>query len=451
MAITALPTPPSRQDPTNFATRADAFMAALPTFATEATALQADVNAKQAAAASSRTEAATSETNAAASAATAVNAPGTSATSVTSLTIASSGSVSLTLAQTGKAFAVGQSVVLAMTATPTTWMNGVITAFTSGTGAMTVALAMASGSGTASAWTISLTSPALANGTVTPAKLSTGAPIWDANGDLGISVTPSAWGSSFKAIEASAPITLVSQSSWAGLGVNAYQDGGGWKYKNNGYAYHYVAAGLGNASGYQWNIAASGVAGGAITWAQAMSLDTSGNLLLGTTNMIGVGARANVYSAMGNALHVQSGAGAANNFVSYNSTGVASFVIANNGNATNTNNSYGAISDAKLKENITDATPKLDGLLRVRIVNYTLKAAPELKQLGVIAQELERVFPGMVDESEDVDADGNALGTVTKSVKYSVFVPMLIKAIQEQQAQIEQLKADVEALQTTHG
>lgn len=45
MAITPLPTPPSRSDPTNFATRADAFMTALPTFATEANALAVAVNA----------------------------------------------------------------------------------------------------------------------------------------------------------------------------------------------------------------------------------------------------------------------------------------------------------------------------------------------------------------------------------------------------------------------
>jgi hypothetical protein len=58
----------------------------------------------------------------------------------------------------------------------------------------------------------------------------------------------------------------------------------------------------------------------------------------------------------------------------------------------------------------------------------------------------------MIDKSEDfenievTDEEGNiskkrqSLGTTTKSVKYSVFVPMLIKAIQEQQAQIEELK-----------
>jgi hypothetical protein len=51
MAITALPTPPERSDPSNFAARGDAFLGALPTFATEANVLQTDVNAKQAAAA----------------------------------------------------------------------------------------------------------------------------------------------------------------------------------------------------------------------------------------------------------------------------------------------------------------------------------------------------------------------------------------------------------------
>ena len=51
MPISALPTPPTRSDPATFAARGDAFMVALPTFATEANTLQTDVNAKQAAAA----------------------------------------------------------------------------------------------------------------------------------------------------------------------------------------------------------------------------------------------------------------------------------------------------------------------------------------------------------------------------------------------------------------
>lgn len=111
-------------------------------------------------------------------------------------------------------------------------------------------------------------------------------------------------------------------------------------------------------------------------------------------------------------------------------------IILGNGNVQNSNNSYGAMSDVKLKENIADSTPKLADLLRVRIVNYNLKSDPDHKQLGVIAQELEQIFPNMVEETPDlkvIDGELVATGTSTKFVKYSVFVPMLIKAIQEQQ------------------
>jgi hypothetical protein len=133
---------------------------------------------------------------------------------------------------------------------------------------------------------------------------------------------------------------------------------------------------------------------------------------------------------------------------SYYNTGAAAFKfrVADSGNVTNTNNSYGAISDIKLKENVVDATSKLEKLNQVRVVNYNFIGS-EQKQLGVIAQELEQIFPGMVEESPDRDAEGNDLGTTTKSVKYSVFVPMLIKAMQEQQQMIETLQAKVAALE----
>lgn len=119
------------------------------------------------------------------------------------------------------------------------------------------------------------------------------------------------------------------------------------------------------------------------------------------------------------------------------------FYIYGNGNMVNVNNSYGLLSDIKLKENIVDATPKLEDILKVRIVNYNLISDPEQKQIGVIAQELEQIFPGLIDEHLDKDFEGNLLGTTTKMVKMSIFVPMLIKAMQEQQAQIEELKAKI--------
>jgi hypothetical protein len=122
------------------------------------------------------------------------------------------------------------------------------------------------------------------------------------------------------------------------------------------------------------------------------------------------------------------------------------FRIEANGDVKNTNNSYGALSDAKLKENIVDASPKLADLMLVKVRNYNL-IGETTKQIGVVAQELEAVFPSMVDENADRDKDGNLLETTTKGVKYSVFVPMLIKAIQEQQATITALTARITALE----
>lgn len=64
MAITALPTPPSSSSPSTFDTRADAFLGALPTFVTEANALQTDVNTKQSTASTAATTATTQATTA---------------------------------------------------------------------------------------------------------------------------------------------------------------------------------------------------------------------------------------------------------------------------------------------------------------------------------------------------------------------------------------------------
>lgn len=78
------------------------------------------------------------------------------------------------------------------------------------------------------------------------------------------------------------------------------------------------------------------------------------------------------------------------------------FRVLGSGNVQNANNSYGAVSDVRLKENVVDATPKLASLLGVRIVNYNLIGNPT-KQLGVVAQELEQVFPGLVEETEEFE------------------------------------------------
>lgn len=226
---------------------------------------------------------------------------------------------------------------------------------------------------------------------------------------------------------------------------------------------------------------------------EVMRLDPSGNLMVGTTGPLAkltvnnaTASTASMALSMSNAtgpnfgVDMISAATAPNTtaFIrGYVSASTLVFNVAGNGNVTNTNNSYGAISDAKLKENVTDASPKLADLMAVRVRSYNLTTDPAHRQIGVIAQELEEVFPGLVEETDDyitvtrtrevevpavLNEEGGevtpattreeeytereATGTVTKSVKYSVFVPMLIKAMQEQQALIVALTARLDAL-----
>lgn len=91
---------------------------------------------------------------------TALTSPGTSGTSTTSLAI-SLGSKSLTLAQTGKSFVVGQYVQIVSLANTSNFMIGAITAFTAGTGAMTVNVTYVSGTGSPASWAVTHSSPPL--------------------------------------------------------------------------------------------------------------------------------------------------------------------------------------------------------------------------------------------------------------------------------------------------
>jgi hypothetical protein len=124
--------------------------------------------------------------------------------------------------------------------------------------------------------------------------------------------------------------------------------------------------------------------------------------------------------------------------------------VKGDGDLQNTNNSYGAISDSKLKENIVDAGSQWDDIKDVRVRNYNFKSSTGYgthTQIGVIAQEIEAVSPGLVKESNDKDADGNSLGTTTKTVSYSVLYMKAIKALQEAMDRIETLEAKVAALE----
>ncbi len=128
--------------------------------------------------------------------------------------------------------------------------------------------------------------------------------------------------------------------------------------------------------------------------------------------------------------------------------GAAVIRIYSNGNVENTNNSYGALSDIKLKENIVDANSQWEDIKQVQVRNYNLIEGETHTQIGVVAQEIETVSPGLVYESPDRDEEGNDLGTVTKSVNYSVLYMKAVKALQEAMDRIETLEAEVALLRS---
>jgi len=141
------------------------------------------------------------------------------------------------------------------------------------------------------------------------------------------------------------------------------------------------------------------------------------------------------------AIRLQAGA------TSITAGGTTEFQVTSNGNVTNTNNSYGAISDIKLKENIVGANSQWSDIKALQVRNYNFKQGQTHTQIGLVAQEVELVSPGLVSESPDLDEDGNDLGTVTKSVNYSVLYMKAVKALQEAMERIETLEAKVAALE----
>jgi hypothetical protein len=109
-----------------------------------------------------------------------------------------------------------------------------------------------------------------------------------------------------------------------------------------------------------------------------------------------------------------------------------------------TNGTYATISDANQKKNVeTTRDGYLDDLNKLRVVKYNWNEQEDTdpKELGLIAQEVEQVFPGLVTQIAD-DTEEQQY----KGIKTSVLPFMLLKALQEASAKIEVLEAEVAAL-----
>jgi hypothetical protein len=114
------------------------------------------------------------------------------------------------------------------------------------------------------------------------------------------------------------------------------------------------------------------------------------------------------------------------------------FQTMGDGDAENTNNSYGGLSDRTLKENEVDANSQWNDIKSLQIKNYNLIEYPDRTQLGVIAQDLEASGMNGLVKTDDQGI---------KSVKYSVLYMKAVKALQEAIERIETLEAKVQTLE----
>jgi hypothetical protein len=166
-------------------------------------------------------------------------------------------------------------------------------------GTITLAIATASGSQngllSSTDWTTfngkqnALTNPVTGTGTTNYLPKFTGSTtvgnsnlINDSSGNLGLGVTPSAWVSAFKAIQILNQASISAEADLIAISVNAFYDTS-WKYIANGVATNYYQ----NNGNHVWRNSISGTAGNAISFTQAMSLFSSGNLAIGPTTDAG--------------------------------------------------------------------------------------------------------------------------------------------------------------------
>ena len=348
----------------------------------------------------------------------------------------------------------------------------------------------------------------------------------DSSGNLGLGVTPSAWEtSSYKAIDINSAVGgIYGGASRFGLTNNAYLNTSGvWTYKTTGYATRYQSY---NGE-HQFYTAPSST--GAITFTQAMTLDTSGNLGIGQTNPsawltngIGIGSGSSDWGATiytgtassgylcfadgttttdryrgylqythasdamvfataatermridssgnllvgttdtsnsagsgiklkpaGNgsnapilAIVTTGSTGASANFQVYSTTAAAyRFYVTDAGQIYATSTSITGISDISLKENVKDLETGLAEVMALKPRRFDWKNGDATNVAGFIAQEVAEVLPELVSDYKYSDTE------TKKSLKMGDMLPTLVKAIQELKATIDFQSTEIASL-----
>ena len=283
----------------------------------------------------------------------------------------------------------------------------------------------------------------------------------DSSGNVGIGVTPSAWNYG-KVIEfGGGSIFTDSGNNECSIAQGAYNNAG-WKYKYTGLAVGLSSNYLGT---HAWYTAPSGTAGNAITWTQAMTLDASGRLLIGTTTattginlkIAGGGIYASNTTSISSGSNTLEDRGSAPNTVRlYNATdsnnatdrfvicdagaSVVRAEIRSNGGLANYQANDANLSDERTKTDIKPLASYWNKIKALEVVTFKYKdQAHSDNNIGLIAQQVETVAPELVDVDGfgETPADGVPLKTIYTTDLYHG----AIKALQEAMTRIEALEA----------
>jgi len=178
--------------------------------------------------------------------------------------------------------------------------------------------------------------------------------------------------------------------------------------------------------------------------AERFRLNQDGNICIGrTNNSVDTSNFGIALNNNGNITCARNVGSSGSQFSCWGNAG--GLAIYGDGNAYNTNNSYGQISDETLKQDIVDAGSQWNDIKNIKVRKFRFKDnASGPLQIGVVAQEIETVSPGLVTE---IIPDENKPDEEVKTVKYSVLYMKAIKALQEAMAKIETLETKVAALE----
>jgi hypothetical protein len=254
----------------------------------------------------------------------------------------------------------------------------------------------------------------------------------NSTGEVGIGVTPVAHYTGYRALDIGTAMSLFSNSGSTNVATmtnNGYLNSSAsqWTYKVTDEATMYSQV----HGDHRFSTAVSGSAGGAISWLEKMRIDSSGRVLINRTSTA-EGTKMDISHGTGWGLVLDSsGASGTNYHLLINRNGSSVGSITTTASATQFNTS----SDARLKD-VTGKARGLEVINKLNPVSYTWKKDGKAAE-GLIAQEVIDIMPYAVSQNKKDNM---------YQMDYSKLVTPLIKAIQEQQAQIDALQSEINTL-----